>query len=216
MAGPEAIRRVAGLVIWLACALAPLPVAAQEFGVYRSSAQSGLYELGAPSGLGAYARMVARPWLSVRISYHRFGDSSQRVGEACNNVAIYYACSPEQIDTESTVHGGAAVLAWRLQPTRLVELDLGGGLSVNDVRASDRTATGRPSTLFYHNSAQGGVLATAHGRLQPIPALPVVVDVGLANHLLLLRACAEDTRRYDPFCGAKSVRELRVGLGFAW
>jgi hypothetical protein len=206
--------RGVALAVWLA--LAPLPVAAQEFGVYRSSAQSGLYELGAPRGMGAYARMVAKPWLSVRVSYHRFGDSSQRVGSVCNNVAVFYACSPEQIETEATVNGGAAVLAWRIRPARAVEIDLGGGLSVNDVRATERTATGRPSTLFYQNSAQGGVLGTAHGRVRPIPAWPIVVDVGVANHVLLLRACAQDSRRHAPFCGATSVREARVGLGFTW
>jgi hypothetical protein len=213
---PATLLLITSGVILLSCALASQPVGAQELGVYRSFARSALYELGAPHGLGAYIRLLPQPWLSARVSYHRHQSRTERVGEVCNNVAVYFACSDEDIETDSRVHGGAATLGWRLQPAAAVELEIGGGISLNDVRASERSTSGRPSALFVRQSAQTGILATAHGRFQPVRAVPLTIDVGLANHVLLLNACADDPRRYDPFCGRTSVREVRIGAGYAW
>lgn len=194
----------------------PAAVSAQEFGLYRSHAQSSLRELSEPGGAGAYLRVRVRPAVSIRFSYHRQQAESERVGEVCNNFVAGFRCNQEPIETQTRVRGGSAVASWLVTPVRQVEFEAGGGISLNDVRGEEQTESGRSSMIFFHESAQLGVLASVHARLRPLPRLPLIIDVGLVNHHLRLRACAEDPRRYDPYCEPVNLRELRVGAGFAW
>jgi hypothetical protein len=213
---------VAALLLLAAPALAPTAwtgatsVAAQELGVYRSVAQSSLAELSEPAGLGAYLRIRPVHAWSVRFGYHRQEDDSQRVGEVCNNFVVAFRCNDEPIETRTRVHGGSALASWLASPVRQVELELGAGISLNDVAAEEQTESGRASPIFFHESAQFGALLAVHGRLRPLAGLPLVIEVGLVNHYLRLGACAEDPRRYDPYCAPVNLREVRLGAGLAW
>jgi hypothetical protein len=209
-------RTIAYTLLLAAIACAARPVAAQDIGVYRSYGTTDIAELAAPRGIGAYIRILPRPWLSMRVGYHRHEESSQRVGTVCNNIIVMFMCNSEDIENVTSVHGAAATAAWRLQPIASLELELGGGVSLNEVRGSDRTASGRTSSLFWHESAQTGIIVSAQGRLRPLRMLPLTLDVGVSEHMLMLDACAVDTRRHDPYCGRTRLREVRLGAGFAF
>lgn len=200
--------------VMAASAFAPARLEAQSFGIYHSLGRSDLAELGAASGVGAFVRLVPHTALSLRVGYHRHSETAHRVGEVCNNYVIYFMCSNEGIETATRVQGGAVTAAWLLRPVAPVALEIGGGVSLNDVHGTERTESGRPSSLFSYQSAQVGLLAIANGRVRPVRALPVTIEAGVANHFLLLRACANDPRRYSPYCGDTSLREFRIGIGY--
>jgi hypothetical protein len=211
-----ASRWVTCLLLLAAGVTAARPAAAQDAGVYRSYATTDIAELAAPRGVGAYIRILPRSWLSMRVGYHRHEESSQRVGTVCNNIIVMFMCNSEDIDNVTRVHGAAATAALHLRPIAPLELEIGGGVSLNEVRGSDRTASGRTSSLFWHESAQTGFIIAAQSRLRPLRVLPITLDVGVSDHILMLDACAVDVRRYDPYCGRTRLREVRIGAGFAF
>jgi hypothetical protein len=189
------------------------PAAAQEFGLYGSVGSSELAELNAPRGFGGYVRVVPLSGISMRLSYHRQEERSARIGVVCNNYPAF-KCNPEEIENETRVATGAVAAGLLLRPFSPLELEFSGGISVNEVRSSERTASGRPSPLMFTQTAQLGLLTMAHARVRPLRAVPLSIEVGVALHLLRLDACSDDFWAHAPYCGATNVRDIRAGVSY--
>jgi hypothetical protein len=189
------------------------PAAAQEFGLSGSMGSSQLAELNAPRGFGGYVRVVPLSGISLRFSFQRHEESSVRSGVVCNNYPAF-RCNPEDIENDTRLATGAVAAGLLLRPVSVLELELGGGVSVNEVRGTERTASGRPSSLLYVQTAQLGLLTMANARVRPVRTVPLSIELGVALHLLRLDACSDDFWVHAPYCGATNVRDIRVGVGY--
>lgn len=196
------------------CALLPRSARAQDLELYRSFSSSNLAEIGSSSGLGASARILRLGTAAVRASFHWYDESTTRTGRVCTNYAASFACAQEAVRTDTNLAGATLQAVWRHRPVSRVELEVGGGLSMNAISASDQTASGRPSDLFTYNTGHPGLLVLARTRAYPIPRLPLTLNASVANHRLILRACPTEQPAYGPYCGATDLRELRIGLGY--
>lgn len=188
---------------------------AQEIGLYRAGGTTDLTELGALQGLGGYFRVTPLRYLSLRLNVYRHkADAIQRQGLVCNNYVLEFMCDPEQIENASQLQGASLAAALRVPAGKRVEFELGAGVSLNEISASERTQSGRPSLLVYGKSAQAGVLGRASLRVQPFLSTPVIVDMSYDVHQLSMTGCSTDVIAYAPYCGSAGLREWRVGLGY--
>ena len=78
--------------------------------------------------------------------------------------------------------GASVSAALRLPIGSRVEFELGAGASLNEISASERTESGRPSMLVYGKSAQSGVLGRAGLYVQPFPSARVILDMSYDVH----------------------------------
>jgi hypothetical protein len=196
-------------------ASAPAPAAhAQQLGIYGSAGQSSLAELRAADGVGAYLRVAPRAGLSARVGYHRHDHSYMRVGRVCDQYLAGTRCVDEQISTRTLLQGVGIAAALRHSIRAPLELEFGGGPSINVVRPDEHTTSGRATDTFSYRTAQPGLLVSAAARVQPARRLPLIVELGATNHFLLLSACAAEGWRHSPYCGTRSLRDVRLGI--AW
>lgn len=191
----------------------PAPAAGQEVGVYRTVSSSNLMELDSPSGVGAFARLRAGSNFSVRLSFQSQSNSSGRTGEVCTVYIPVVDCMDEGVRTDTRLKGAAVTGGMRFRPLSFLEFELGGGVSLNHIRARDQTESGRASSLFVQQSAQFGTLLAGSARVRPLP-VPLTIEAGISGHRISLNGCASDEFRYDPYCGATTLREFRIGIGY--
>jgi hypothetical protein len=189
-----------------------LPV---EIGVFHLAGSSDLAELERPRGLAVALRIRARPWLTIRSSIFAKGDDSARRGRVCTIYAPPSNCRDENVQAETTLVGAevTAHVVRRLHPS--FEIDAGAGASMSRITVDEVTESGRTSSLLGQNSGQPGLTLSTSGRFRPVDRLPLVLEVGLAQHFVRLNACSENQALYTPFCRTSSLRELRVGVAFA-
>jgi hypothetical protein len=212
-------RPAALLATVVITAAAAAPASSQDLEVYGSYSRSDLREIGESNGLGVSMRIVELLGATVRISYHWHQETTERTGRVCNNYPAGFRCNEEGISTRTRLLGLAAMGVWRHRPLPSIELELGGGVSMNTVNGSERTESGRPSDLFTYSTGHSGLLVVARTRARPVRNMPFTVNISLVNHRLLLRACARDEPfMYAPYCGPTDLRELRIGIGYdtAW
>lgn len=201
----------------LLCGVVPSasPLLGQEVGVYGAAGRTELRELGALQGYGGYFRVAPLRFLSLRANLYRHAAHAiEREGLVCNNYTLGFKCDTEHIRNASALRGASVVASLLLPMGKIVEVEIGGGLSLNEISASERTTSGRPSFLVYGKSAQAGVLGRATVRARPLPRLPVYVDASVDLHRVSMNGCSTDTRAHAPYCGSQSLREWRLGLGY--
>lgn len=194
--------------------LAPLEGSPQEVGVLRAVARSSLDEISGPKGFGVFARVTPAANLSVRVSLYRQSDASLRTGRVCTQYIPVLGCAQEEVRTETDMGGLWITAGFRGRPLPRLELEGGGGATLNRVRGEERTASGRRSSLFIHNSLHLGAVATVSGRVRPVLRLPLSLEAGLSHHQLWLKACAEEDWQYDPYCGSVGLQGAWIGLVF--
>jgi len=112
---------------------------------------------------------------------------------------------------ESRISGLAVTAALPLQLVPQFAVEAGTGITLSQIRAQDRTESGRANALYSNPTGQWGVLLTATARLRPLATLPLSLHAGAGQHLLRLTSCGEYEWDDDPFCGNSSVREIRIG-----
>ncbi len=209
-------RTACALVLLALCAgSVSRELRAQEIGLYRAGGTTDLTELGSLQGLGGYFRVTPQRYLSLRLNVYRHqADAIQRQGLVCNNYVLKFMCDPERIENASSLQGASLAAGLRVAAGNSVEFELGAGVSLNEISASERTQSGRPSLLVYGKSAQSGVLGRAALRVQPFLSTPVTVDVSYDVHQLSMNGCSTDAIAYAPYCGSAGLREWRVGLGY--
>ncbi len=197
-----------------AICLMPLEASSQEAGVFFNTARSSLAEIEAPGGFGVFAGVAPTSHLSVRVSLYRQSDFSVRMGWVCTQYIPAVGCVQEEVRTETDVGSVWMTVGLRGRPFPRLKMEGSGGVTLNRVRGEDRTASGRPSSLFIYNTLHLGAVVQASGRIRPVLRLPLSLEAGLSHHQLWLRACAEEDWQYDPYCGSVRLRGAWIGLVF--
>ncbi len=197
----------------LCAATAALP--AQEAGVYATLGNSDLTELGQLRGAGGYFRATPLRYLALRVDVYRHNAAAiMRDGLVCNNYTLKFNCMPERIRNASAFQGAAASASLVVPVGSFVEVEAGGGVSLNEISAGERTQSGRASFLVYGKSAQPAVLGRAAVRVKPLPRLPLLVDLSFDAQRVSMNGCSTDQLAYAPYCKTLMLREWRLGLGY--
>lgn len=199
-----------GSVLWLA----PMEGSSQEVGVLHAVARSSVAELSRPQGFGFFARVTPATNLSVRVSLYRQSDASVRTGRVCTQYIPVLGCAQEEVRTETDMGALWMTSGLRGRPLPRLELEGGGGLSLNRVRGEEQTASGRRSSLFIYNTLHLGAVAMVSGRVRPVLRVPLSLEAGLSHHQMWLSACAEEDWQYDPYCGSVGLRGAWIGIVF--
>ncbi len=192
------------------------PAVGQEVGVFGSVTHSNLNELAATRGYGAYVRTAAHSRLSVRLGYERAMSTSTRLGLVCTLYAPAYACDQEKVKTDTRIRRVAVFGGWRVFRFAAFDLEAGGGLSLNALRVTEETASGRWSGISVHLGENVGMHVEVLGRLRPFASVPFIVEAGVEEQRLMLPGCSSDPLRYAPFCGTTSHRAYRLGIAYAF
>jgi hypothetical protein len=208
-----------GRRIWVPVALTclfPVMATAQEVGGLYSIRHSQLRELRTTAGYGAYVGLAQRSTFNVRVSWERLSSQSSRIGRVCTLYAPLVGCAEETVQTDTNTRRLAVTGAWRVLRHSVFELEAGGGASLNALRASEETESGRWSGISVQMGEKVGFHAEARGRLRPFTDAPFVLEVAVEEQRLWLGKCPLETQRYAPFCGISGLRGVRLAVGYAF
>jgi len=189
----------------------------QELGFFYTTMSSDHVELPSPMGFGAFARwQFGRNWL-FRLSYHRATEHSEKTGIVCDQYSQRINCRPEPTVTDVTFSGTRGTFSRAIRVGGMAELGFGGGISFNHVDPEAVDLTGWEADLLIPNTGQIGYLASFSATLAPLGRLPILLVGGFTNHWVEFNGCSgEDPPQYDPFCGWTILREVEVGLSYAF
>ena len=207
-----------GLILFTGTpALAQNPSLFQELGVFFTATSSDHVELPSPMGFGAFARwQIADGWL-FRVSYHRTAEETQKEGIVCDQYSLRINCRYEPTETSVTFSGLRSALSRAVRVGKWVEMDFGGGLSFNHVKPEAFDLTGWRADMLVPNTGQIGYLASISVTLAPLRRLPILFVGGFTNHWVDFNGCSgEDPPQYDPFCCWGHLREVELGLSYAF
>lgn len=191
--------------------LHPAPVAAQELALYGVMATSNDVEFPSPVGVGASAlKVVGSDWL-LRLSYVRTYDSTLKPGVVCITYSPRIGCHTEPVSTTDSFSGLRFGFMRALHLGSVARLGAGVGISLNAIHIDARAAAdGHAADLERPLTAVAGYLGMVHLNLTPVPSLPLGLTAGYQLHRVLFEACSDVL--YAPFCGAKTFREVDLGL----
>jgi hypothetical protein len=189
----------------------------QELGFFYTGIRSDHPELPSPQGFGAFTRwQIAQGWL-LRLSYHRTFEHTEKPGVVCDQYPQRIECRTEDTVTDVTFSGLRGSLSRAIRVGRWVELGLGGGLSFNHVKPEAFDLTGWEADLLIPNTGQLGYLASLSATAAPFGRLPVLLVGGFTGHWVNFNGCSgEDPPQYDPFCGWATLKEVELGLSYAF
>lgn len=189
----------------------------QELGIFYSASTTDNVELPSPMGFGAFARWeFAGGWL-FRLSYHRSYESTAKDGIVCDQYSQRINCRMEPTKTDVTLSGVRGQISRALRLGRIAEIGLGGGVSFNHVNPEAFDLTGWPADMLVPNTGQIGYLAAVSATLALPLGIPILVVGGFTHHWINFNGCSgEDPPQYDPFCGWEPMREIEVGLSYAF
>ena len=190
----------------------------QELGVFSISARSNNLELPSPRGFGVAATWEFLGSLMARLSYQRVSDETRKEGVVCDQYSQRINCRPEQTENAMTFSGLRWVLQWALPVGDQVRLGAGGGLSFNHISAESVGAeSGKQADLLSPNAGIIGFSALLSAAVMPVPKVPVRLTGGFGLHWVNFDTCsANDPPQYSPFCGMETVREIELGLSYAF
>jgi hypothetical protein len=209
-------RGVLGLALVAAALTGAGPAAAQEFGVILMGSSSDMTQLDAASGFGVFVRMFPNSFTAVRTGVQHAAYESDRVSRVCGSYTPTpsFNCQDEPVRTRTGLTSLLLSTALRYRPLRNLEIELGGGGSMNQVRIDEDSESGRATSLVVKESAQWGLLLIGGARLRPVARLPFTIDAGTSMHRLNLTACAEGEPRDELYCRTVNMREFRIGIGY--
>jgi hypothetical protein len=205
--------RLCAAAVLIATSAAALP--AQQFSISHKRSSTALPELSGASGFDFSAKFPATRFLLLGAGIHHQTRDTELTTDVCVSYERRVGCFREPTRREARISGLAVTAATPLQLLPHVAVELGTGITLSQVRADDRTESGRPNALFTRPTGQWGLLATALVRVQPVQQLPISVHAGYGQHFLRLRSCGEYAWDDDPFCGSTSLGELRVGAALS-
>jgi len=204
------IAAVAGLAV----ALAPKGTPAQELGLVAVAARSGNAELPDPFGQGAFAQIGGGSW-SFRLALIRYGDATEKPGTVCQVYSPRIGCHGEEVSTSVRMGGLRGTAMRAVKVGTMASLEVGGGLSFNQLSAEARGESGSRADLQLSHTGQIGYLGVASLALTPVPSVPVKLVAGIAGHWVKFRGCAsaeDKTSGYAPFCGWDRFTEIHAGI----
>lgn len=188
-----------------------------ELGAFYLNSASDNVELPDPVGFGLFARWEMAPGWLFRLSYHRSQDETRKDGVVCDRYSPRINCRVEPTETEVILSGlrGAVSRVSRLGGWG--EIGLGAGLSFNRVNPEARDLTGWRADMLVPNTGQIGYLASLSTTLAPAGSIPILLVAGYTGHWINFNGCSgEEPPQYDPFCGWESLREMELGLSYAF
>jgi len=190
----------------------------QELGVFFISASSNHPELPAPSGFGAASWWQFGRHLLGRLSYHKMSDQTRKQGVVCDQYSQRINCRAEETDTDVTLSGLRGTLLGTVVLMDRLRLGAGGGVSFNHVDTEAvGLVSGQLADLLAPNAGIIGFSTLVSATLHPVPSLPVRLSGSFGIQWLNFNTCsANDPPQYDPYCGMDSLKELEVGLSFAF
>jgi hypothetical protein len=189
----------------------------QELGLFYTAISSDHVELPGPVGIGAFARWQIAPGWLVRLSYHRTYEHTNKEGVVCANYSQRINCRVEPTKTDVTFAGARGILSRAVRLGRWAEVGVGGGLSFNQVKPEAVDLTGWRADMLIPNTGQIGYLASVSATVAPLGRIPILLVGGLTGHWLDFNGCSgTDPPQYDPFCGWSTLREIELGLSYAF
>ncbi|MFH1765880.1 MAG: hypothetical protein ABIF09_16960 [Gemmatimonadota bacterium] len=190
----------------------------QELGVFAISAQSNHSELPDPRGFGASASWEFAGWLMARLSYQRVSNDTRKVGVVCDQYSQRINCRPEMTETSAALSGLRGALTGALPLGERVRLGVGGGMSFNHLTArSVGVESGLDADLLAPNAGIIGLSALITAALSPFATIPVRLTGGFGVHWVNFNTCSgNDPPQYDPFCGMEPIKEIELGLSYAF
>ncbi len=202
----------------------PTPLASQqpslfqELGVFAISARSNQTELPDPRGFGAAASWEFAGWLMARLSYQRVSDDTLKPGVVCVQYSQRINCRSEMTETSAVLSGLRGALMGVLPLGDRVRLGAGGGMSLNHLTArSVGVESGLDADLLAPNAGILGFSALLSAALSPVSGIPVRITGGFGVHWVNFNTCSgNDPPQYDPFCGMEPIREIEMGLSYAF
>jgi len=189
----------------------------QELGLFFTATRSDHVELPSPMGLGAFARwQVADGWL-LRLTYQRSKEETRKIGTVCDQYSQRINCRQEPTVTNVTFSGLRGSFARAFRIGGWAEINFGGGMSFNSVKPEAVDLTGWMADMLVPNTGQIGYLASLSATLAPLRRTPVMLVGGYTHHWVSFNGCSgEDPPQYDPFCGWGILKEMEVGLSYAF
>lgn len=189
----------------------------QELGFFYTAIYSDHVELPGPMGVGAFARWQIAPGWLLRFSYHRTHEHTDKEGVVCDQYSQRINCRVEPTETDVTFAGARGILSRAVRLGRWFEIGVGGGLSFNQVKPEAVDLTGWPADMLVPNTGQIGYLASVSATVAPPGRIPLLLVGGLTGHWLDFNGCSgSDPPQYDPFCGWSTLREIELGLSYAF
>ena len=94
----------------------------------------------------------------------------------------------------------------------------GGGLSLNHLAIeSVGIESDLQADLLAPNAGIVGFAALLTASVMPVSSVPVRLTGGFGVHWVNFDTCsANDPPQYDPFCGMDTVKEIELGLSYAF
>lgn len=189
----------------------------QELGAFYTLTRSDHVELPGPSGFGVFARWEIAPGWLLRISFHRSWEQTRKDGIVCDQYSQRINCRVEPTKTDVTLSGLRGSMSRAVRLGRWAEVGLGGGLSFNHVGPEATDLEGWPADMLVPNTGQIGYLASGSVTLAPLGSLPILLVGAFTGHWVRFNGCSgEDPPQYDPFCGWGALREMEMGLSYAF
>ncbi|HSJ24437.1 MAG TPA: hypothetical protein VK929_07215 [Longimicrobiales bacterium] len=211
------VSRSHGLAAVLAagalCALAQ-PGAAQQMSVMLLNGSTDIPEISSAGGWAVSMGFAAGDLLRLEAGIHHRRQNSHLDTNVCISYEQMVGCRVEATRREAYLRGFGVGAALPIRPVPSLSIELGTGITLNQVRADDRTASGRANALFTRPTGQWGLAVGATARLRPVPTLPVSLHAGIGNHWIRMTSCGQYDWDESPFCGTASIRDLSAGLSF--
>jgi len=189
----------------------------QELGFFYTAMSYDHVELPNPIGFGLFARwQFADGWL-FRLSFHKTQEETRKDGTVCDQYSQRINCRLEPTETSVTFSGLRGAFSRAIRVGSWAEIGLGGGLSFNHVDPEAFDLTGWRADMLVPNTGQIGYLASISTTLAPLGRIPVLLVGGFTNHWVDFNGCSGgDPPQYDPFCGWGTLREVELGLSYAF
>ncbi|MFC1791021.1 hypothetical protein ACFL0I_00940 [Gemmatimonadota bacterium] len=189
----------------------------QELGVFAIAGSSNHSELPSPVGVGASTYWSFGGNWMARLSYHRVSDETVKDGTVCRQYSQRIDCRTESTTTSVAFSGLRGALLGAVHLGDQARIGLGGGFSFNQLHAESVGESGLLADLLAPNTGQIGYLGILSVDVTPFPRVPVKLIGGFTAHWVNFNTCSgEDPPQHDPFCGMEVMRELEVGLSYAF
>jgi hypothetical protein len=195
-----------------AAALCAVPSAAeaQQFSISRTEASTGIAEI---TGAPGWSVSVGFPAGLLRLGadVHQRSQTRSLETHVCTSYERGVGCRFEPTRRDAVLRGLGVAVAVPFAPVPQFSLEVGSGVTLNQVRADDRTESGRPNALFTSPTGQWGARLGMVARVRPLVTLPVSLHAGVGAHRIRMTSCGEYAWDDSPFCGTATIREFQIG-----
>ena len=194
--------------------LAPHPIAAQQVGVFAVGAASDQEGYRRPAGAGVSVAFRPLSWISVRVDAARTVSEARSTRTFCDQYwPDFEGCADERgLDRTRAFSGGASIRLLVADGARY-RVEGGGGVTRFSL---NNAVTSLESPRSFGPSIHGGATSSfmvLAAEVRPFRWEALATDLEVRHApTLRFRECWTDS--YQPFCGNRSVTEVRLGLSY--